>query len=102
MDFKFEQHKTLEEVEIVEQEYSKLRSYLDELEENIFWHYNHSRQLNDDLIESGQTDFRVQDLLMEREDFMEKRFLLERGLLSECRDLLKKRMVEKKEEDVDE
>lgn len=51
----------------------------------------HSKELNDSLLEISSTDLQLREILLERENFMEKRLAMEKMFFSECRDMLSRR-----------
>lgn len=51
----------------------------------------HSKELNDSLLEISSTDLQLREILLERENFMEKCLAMEKMFFSECRDMLSRR-----------
>ena len=59
----------------------KLKRCLEDLEDDF----------NDSLLEISSTDLQLREILLERENFMEKRLAMEKMFFSECRDMLSRR-----------
>ena len=69
----------------------KLKRCLEDLEDDFNRMHCHSKELNDSLLEISSTDLQLREILLERENFMEKRLAMEKMFFSECRDMLSRR-----------
>lgn len=69
----------------------KLKRWLEDLKDDFNRMHCHSKELNDSLLEISSTDLQLREILLERENFMEKRLAMEKMFFSECRDMLSRR-----------
>lgn len=79
-------HKELEDLEERSQQCEKMQQQLDQMEDDVLWSNQRSKELNDDLYDSYPKDKKLQQLLLEREELLEQRMLSERTFFQELRE----------------
>lgn len=75
-----------------------MKRQLERMEDDALWRNRLSKELNDDLFDSYPKDKKLQQLLLDREEMMEQRILMERNFFQEFRediDGMKKEMNQK-------
>ena len=95
---RWELQKKIEEMDEIQQGCKRLIRELDDLEEAIYWQNRHSKTLNAELINTYQSDSKLQRLLIEKEDVMKQRAVLDREFFDEARVVLSKKIVDTERE----
>lgn len=78
--------KELEDLEERSQQCEKMKQQLDQMEDDVLWSNQRSKELNDDLYDSFSKDKKLQQLLLEREELIEQRMFSERTFFQELRE----------------
>lgn len=100
-DRELELHKALHELEETQYQYDRMERQLDSMEEDALWQNRASKELNDDLFDSYPQDKKLQQILLEKEELMRQKCILERDLFQECRDNIRemrKQAADKKDD----
>ncbi len=95
---RWELQKKIEEVDEIQQGCKRLIRELDDFEESIYWQNRHNKTINAVLVNTYQSDKKLQRLLFEKEDIMKQRAASDREFFDEARVVLSKKIVDTERE----
>lgn len=86
--------KQLDEIRIQQEECDSLQRELARLEEDSYWQNKRVKEVNDDMFDSYPNDAKLQNLLAEKEELLQKKLSFEKGFFEDCRELISRQRKE--------
>lgn len=81
-----ELYKTLEKLEQSQFQYDRDERQIERLEEDALWQNRNSRELINDLFDGYPEDRKLQRILMEKEELLQRKISLEKDIFQELRE----------------